>query len=72
MFLLKHDVFKVSEETYEIKLDNGKVIQYKEWSDDSGKIIDTAIKDKKGKEIDDVTLLQKIWNLVDKKQEQLI
>jgi hypothetical protein len=69
MFLLKHDSFKVSEETYEIKLENGKIIQYKEWSDESGKIIDTAIKDKKGKEIDDISLLQKIWNLVDKNHQ---
>ena len=66
MFLLKHDSFKVSEETYEIKLEDGKIIQYKEWFDESGKIIDTAIKDRKGKEIDDISLLQKIWNLVDK------
>lgn len=66
MLLLSHKAFTVCEETYDIKLDDGKVVQYKEWSDDKGKIIDTAIKDKKGKEIEDAMLLQKIWHLVDK------
>ena len=69
MFLLKHDSLKVSEETYEIKLDDGKIIQYKEWTDEKGKIIDTAIKEKKGKEIDDLSLLQKIWHLVDQSNQ---
>ena len=67
MFLLSHKAYIVSEETFDIKLDDGNVVQYKEWSDQSGKIIDTAIKDKKGQEIDDINLLQKIWNFVDKK-----
>lgn len=67
MFLVCHNSFTVSEEVYDIKLDDGSIVQYKEWSDGNGKIIDAAIKDKKGKEIDDATLLQKIWNLVDKK-----
>lgn len=70
MFLLKHDSVKVSEETYDIKLEDGKIIQYKEWTDqNTGKIIDTSIRDRKGIEIEDLTLLQKIWNLVDKQHQ---
>lgn len=67
MLLLAHKAFTVSEQTFDIKLDDGNVVQYKEWSDQTGKIIDAALKDKKGQEIDDVKLLQKIWNFVDKK-----
>lgn len=66
MLLLSHKAFTVCEDTYDIKLDNGKVVQYKEWTDDNGKIIDTVIKDNKGKEIEDSSLLQKILNFVDK------
>lgn len=65
MLLLNHSVSTVSEETFNIKLEDGKVIEYKEWFNEKGKVIDAAIKDEGGSEIFDENLLQKIWNFVD-------
>lgn len=72
MVLINHSAFTVSEETFNIKLDDGKLVQYKQWHDSNGKLLETVIRDKQGNEIDDVTLLQKIWNLVDKKSAKKI
>lgn len=65
MTLLSHNAFTVSEETFKIKLESGELVEYKQWHDAKGKLLETVIRDTRGKEIDDLTLLQKIWKLVD-------
>jgi hypothetical protein len=71
MMLLNVTEHRVSEKTYNIKLENGKLIQYKEWHDGKGRLLETVIKDTKGKEIEDFTLLRKIWDLVEGKPNKV-
>lgn len=67
MLLLNHTGFTLVEDTYDIKLDNGRKIQYKEWCDSKGNVLETRIKDSRGKEISDEGLLLKIWGMLGQK-----
>ena len=63
--LLKHETSsEVVEHTYIIQDDKGKIV-YKEWVNDSGKVIDFTLRDKDGYEIDDADLMEQIQEFVD-------
>ena len=54
----------VTEVTYTLA-DNTSLFYYKEWLNDSGKVIDFVLRDKDGYEIDDPALLEEVQNFVD-------
>jgi len=63
--LLKHETSsEVVEHTYIIQDDKGKII-YKEWVNDSGKVIDSTLRDKDGYEIDDPELYDQVMEFID-------
>jgi hypothetical protein len=63
--LLKHETSsEVVEHTYIIQDDKGKIV-YKEWVNDSGKVIDFTLRDKDGYEIDDADLMEQVQEFVD-------
>ena len=55
---------QVTEVVYTIQDEIGVII-YKEWINDSGKVIDSQMQDKDGYQIDDPAILEDIQNLVD-------
>ena len=66
--LLKHEVSSgVVEHTYFIQDDQGKIV-YKEWMD-GYKVIDSALRDKDGYEIDDPELLEQVQEFIDSLEE---
>lgn len=54
----------VTEVTYTIQ-DKSTTLYYKEWLNESGKVIDALLRDKDGQEIDDPLLFEQIEELVD-------
>lgn len=63
--LLKHEQSSgVIEHTYFIQDNQGKIV-YKEWVNDSGKVIDSTLRDKDGYEIDDPELMEQVQEFVD-------
>ncbi len=54
----------VTEVTYTLA-DDISPFYYKEWLNDSGKVIDSILRDKDGYEIDDPALLEEVQNFVD-------
>lgn len=63
--LLKHMSSEVTEHTYLFKDETG-VFVYKEWLDSCGRCMDSVLRDKSGYEIDDPALLERVWEAVDK------
>ena len=59
----------VTEVTYTLA-DNTSLFYYKEWLNDSGKVIDFVLRDKDGYEIDDPALLEEVQNFVDNLEQQ--
>ena len=55
---------QVTETEYTFLDDNGNTIYYKEWLNDSGKVIDCVLRDQYG-DIDDPIMMEKIQNIVD-------
>lgn len=53
------------EETYVIQHPKEGVLHYKEWLDDSGKVIDSTLRSKHGVEINDPILMEEIWEYID-------
>lgn len=64
--LLNHEVMpRVEEHIYTFEDANGKLL-YKEWIDESGKVIDSMLSDTDGFTIDDFDLLMQVQEAVDK------
>jgi len=63
--LLKHETFsQLVEHTYTLKDETGVLI-YKEWVDDSGKVIDFTLRNKDGEDIGDPELFDQVMEFVD-------
>ena len=63
--LLKHETFsQLVEHTYTLKDETGVLI-YKEWIDDSGKVIDFTLRNKDGEDIGDPELFDQVMEFVD-------
>lgn len=67
MELIYESKTTVTEAEYRFQLSDGLVVIYKEWLNDSGKVIDAVLRSKQGYDIDDAALLEKIQEEVDKK-----
>jgi hypothetical protein len=61
--LLNQETNSVIEHTYVLQDENGKIF-YKEWESE-GKIIDSAMRDKDGFEIDDPELVEQVQEFID-------
>jgi len=59
----------VTEVTYTLA-DDISPFYYKEWLNDSGKVIDSILRDKDGYKIDDPALLEEVQNFVDNLEQQ--
>jgi hypothetical protein len=64
MKLLSKTESTVTEVTYTLE-DETSVFYYKEWLNDSGRVIDCLIRDKDGYEIDDSLLLEQVQEFID-------
>ena len=63
--LLKHETFsQLVEHTYTLKDETGVLI-YKEWIDDSGKVIDFTLRNKDGEDIGDPELFDQVMEFID-------
>ena len=67
MELLNKIESTVTEVTYTFQ-DKTSVFYYKEWLDDSGKVIDCLIRDKDGSEIDDPLLFEEVQEFIDSQE----
>lgn len=65
MELLTNSILKVTEETFFLQDPEGGVLVYKEWSDESGNVIDFVLRSKDGYEIDDPSILERVQTFVD-------
>lgn len=63
--LSKQEVSNLTEVTYVLRDDVG-VLYYKEYINDSGKVVDTELRDKDGNSIDDPSLFEDIQTFIDK------
>jgi hypothetical protein len=64
MKLLHKAESTVTEVVYTLQ-DDVSAFQYKEWRNDSGKVIDAVLRDKDGFEIDDPSLLETVEEYLD-------
>lgn len=55
----------VTENTYHLRDENGRIYFYKEWLDESGKVIDCVVRNEGGHDISDVPLVEQIWEFID-------
>jgi len=67
MELLNKIESTVTEVTYTFQ-DKTSVFYYKEWLDDSGKVIDCLMRDKDGSEIDDPLLFEEVQEFIDSQE----
>ena len=67
MELLNKIESTVTEVTYTLQ-DKTSVFYYKEWLNDSGKVIDCLIRDKDGYEIDDPLLFEEVQEFIDSQE----
>jgi len=67
MELLNKTESTVTEVTYTLQ-DDLSAFYYKEWLNDSGKVIDSILRDKDGYEIDDPILLEEVQQFIDNNQ----
>ena len=67
MKLLNKTESIVTEVTYTLQ-DKTSVFYYKEWLDDSGKVIDCLMRDKDGSEIDDPLLFEEVQEFIDSQE----
>jgi len=67
MELLNKTESTVTEVSYTLQDDLG-AFYYKEWLNDSGKVIDSILRDKDGYEIDDPNLLEEVQQFIDNNQ----
>lgn len=65
MELLTNSILKVTEETFTLQDPEEGVLVYKEWSDESGKVMDIVLRSKDGYEIDDPNILERVQAFVD-------
>lgn len=65
MELLTNSILKVTEETFFLQDPEDGVLVYKEWSDESGNVIDVVLRSKDGYEIDDPSILERVQTFVD-------
>lgn len=65
MELLTNSILKVTEETFFLQDPEDGVLVYKEWSDESGNVIDIVLRSKDGYEIDDPSILERVQTFVD-------
>ncbi len=65
MELLTNSILKVTEETFFLQDPEDGVLVYKEWSDESGNVIDLVLRSKDGYEIDDPSILERVQTFVD-------
>jgi hypothetical protein len=65
MELLTNSILKVTEETFFLQDPEDGVLVYKEWSDESGNVIDFVLRSKDGYEIDDPSILERVQTFVD-------
>lgn len=65
MELLTNSILKVTEETFFLQDPEDGVLVYKEWSDESGNVIDCVLRSKDGYEIDDPSILERVQTFVD-------
>ena len=62
--LLSKEESTVTEVTYTFQDETGAFF-YKEWLNDSGKVIDSLMRDKDGYQIDDPVLLEQVQEFLD-------
>jgi hypothetical protein len=67
MELLNKTESIVTEVTYTLQ-DKTSVFYYKEWLNDSGKVIDCLMRDKDGYEIDDPLLFEEVQEFIDSQE----
>ena len=67
MELLNKTESTVTEVTYTLQ-DKTSVFYYKEWLNDSGKVIDCLMRDKDGSEIDDPLLFEEVQEFIDSQE----
>ena len=65
MELLTNSILKVTEETFFLQDPEDGVLVYKEWSDESGNVIDFVLRSKDGYEIDDPSIIERVQTFVD-------
>ena len=68
MEILNHVFYEVVEHCYIIQHPTEGVIVYKEWLDDSGKVIDSELRSKSGYDIDDPILFEEVCEMIDSLQ----
>lgn len=62
--LINHVESTVTEVVFTFQ-DDLSPFYYKEWRNDSGKVIDSRLEDKDGKQMDDMELLEEVQKYVD-------
>jgi hypothetical protein len=67
MKLLSKTELTVTEVTYTLE-DETSVFYYKEWLNDSGKVIDCLMRDKDGYDIDDSLLFEQVQEFIDSQE----
>jgi hypothetical protein len=67
MKLLSKTESTVTEVTYTLE-DETSVFYYKEWLNDSGKVIDCLMRDKDGYDIDDSLLFEQVQEFIDSQE----
>ena len=67
MKLLNKTESIVTEVTYTLQ-DKTSVFYYKEWLNDSGKVIDCLMRDKDGSEINDPLLFEEVQEFIDSQE----
>lgn len=65
MELLTNSILKVTEETFFLQDPEDGVLVYKEWSDESGNVIDFVLRSKDGYEFNDPSILERVQTFVD-------
>ena len=48
-----------------LQLPDGSVLRVLEYTDTNGKIVDSIVRDKEGYEIDDLALIDEVWEFLD-------
>jgi len=70
MELLSKSKSTVTEVTYVLQHPAEGIIHYKEWIDQSGKIIESIVRSKNGYEIDDQSIVEEVWRKVDELEKR--
>ena len=65
MKILSKNTVRVIQNSYQIELESGRKVNYSEYLDEKGKVIDCEVRDENGHEIDDPGLYEQLLQLID-------